>query len=217
MRRAAVFAAAAGAAALCASASAGPAPEAPERKVLALPGGVELALVRLPGGPWLGETEVTQEQWASVMGSNPSEYAMTNHPVESVAFDGAVAFCTALGALPGVAESGLSFRLPADGEWERACLAGAERPPSGPGLDKTAAHRENARGLHVEAGSFEPNAFGLRDMLGNVWEWVESPDGHVMRGGCAFTPPEDFQALPRAVRNAPGYAHFGLGFRVAAQ
>ncbi|MBR1837589.1 MAG: formylglycine-generating enzyme family protein, partial [Kiritimatiellae bacterium] len=200
-----------------------PAAADPGRRSVALPGGVALHLVRLPGGPWIAECETTQPQWTAVLGYNPSAWPddpvgdRPPRPVETVTIEQARAFCAALSGIQAALEAGLRFRLPTDAEWERACLAGGSAPATAEELDRAAVHRENGWSKAHPAKSREPNAYGLYDMLGNVWEWVEAPDGNVFRGGCAFTPPEMMlSGPPRAVRNAPGYAHSGLGFRVCA-
>ncbi len=83
-------------------------------------------MVPIPGRDYLmGKYEVTQAQWAAVMGGNPSRYKGADHPVECVSWDDCQAFLAKLNAHPAAASSGLVFRLPSEEEWEYACRAGA--------------------------------------------------------------------------------------------
>lgn len=130
----------------------------------------------------MGVTEVTQEQWRRVMGSNPSRFKESelNAPVESVSWDDARAFLKKLNARSG----NVRYRLPTEAEWEYACRAGTWTPYAfGETLGADQANLEGevvegnrTYGLHrrrtVPVGSFQPNTFGLHDMHGNVCEWV---------------------------------------------
>ena len=83
-------------------------------------------MVQIPGADFLmGKYEVTQAQWASVMGENPSIFKGADHPVENVSWDDCQAFLERLNALPVARASGLVFRLPTAAEWETACRAGS--------------------------------------------------------------------------------------------
>ena len=93
---------------------------------IALPRGVELAMVRIPGKDyWMGKFQVTQAQWEAVMGVNPSEFEGADNPVENVSWDDCQAFLEKLTAHPAARASGLVFRLPTEEEWETACRAGS--------------------------------------------------------------------------------------------
>ncbi len=110
-----------------------------ETKILDLPGGVKLLLSKLPNGPWLGAFEVTQAQFLSILGENPSivgdprrldvmsqhpwQYRTGDRPVDNVRIASAAAFLRTLSALPCAKEAGLSFRLPTCAEWVRFCGA----------------------------------------------------------------------------------------------
>ncbi|MDR3110408.1 MAG: formylglycine-generating enzyme family protein [Planctomycetaceae bacterium] len=131
--------------------------------------------VTLTRGFWLGETEVTQEQWKAVMGHNPSYHNGANiHPVERVGLADCKEFIARLNGL-GVAPSGYKFSLPTEAQWEYACRAGTTGPYASVlyaaawyGEYKEYGYKQN--GTH-EVGTREPNAWGLYDMHGNVSEW----------------------------------------------
>jgi formylglycine-generating enzyme required for sulfatase activity len=162
---------------------------------------------------YLGVYEVTQAQYEKVMGKNPSSFPVAkvgnenaDLPVENVSWNDAVEFCKKLSDLPEEKKAGREYRLPTEAEWEYGCRAGS----------KTAYAFDDEEGLLPEYGWFnrkssgrthtvgllEPNAWGLYDMHGNVWEWcsdrygdypkgaVSDPSGpkegsyRVIRGGC---------------------------------
>jgi formylglycine-generating enzyme len=129
---------------------------------------------------WLGVHEVTQAQYTNVMGVNPSVFTRAiledgdQHPVENVSWDEAVEFCRRLTER----EFGeRSYRLPTEAEWEYACRAGSKGKAYafGDSLLPTQANtldaREKTKGRTTAVGSYKPNAWGLFDMHGNVWEW----------------------------------------------
>lgn len=123
---------------------------------------------------FMGEYEVTQEQWKKVMGSNPSYFQGNKvnddagqHPVESVSWQDAREFINKLNAL----EKGrYVYRLPSEFEWEYAARAGAKDDISWAEIGSMAVI---ATLKTNKVGTKKPNAWGLYDMLGNVWEWVE--------------------------------------------
>lgn len=155
------------------------------------------------GGPFaLSETPITQEQFEAVMGYDPSHFAgRRRHPVESVSWHEAAAFCNALatveglvpffalageerqvwvtGILPEGGEGG-GFRLPTEAEWEYACRAGTTTRywwgDGADGLDTHAWWRNNS-GEQTQPVGHEGrrNLWGLADMIGNVWEWCLDP------------------------------------------
>src|SRR5262249_40864042 len=117
---------------------------------------------------YLGKYPVTQAQWEAVMGTNPSEYkGHPNHPVEHVSWNDAYAFLYQLNKL----EGGGDYRLPTEAQWEYACRAGTETPRYHPDINAIAWYRGNSHGHLQPVGQKLPNAWGLYDMLGNVWEW----------------------------------------------
>ncbi|MBI5766755.1 MAG: formylglycine-generating enzyme family protein [Verrucomicrobia bacterium] len=131
--------------------------------------------VTLTRGYWLGQTEVTQAQWQGVIEDNPLPFFTrgSDRPVETVAWDMAMIFCTKLterersaGRLP----PGYAYTLPTEAQWEYACRAGTTGPFAGE-IDALAWHEGNSGGQTHPVGQKRPNAWGLYDMHGNVQEW----------------------------------------------
>ena len=134
---------------------------------------------------WLGETEVTQEQYWAVTGKNPSGFIGGAYPVECVSWEEAMAFCKMLtkkerenGTLP----AGYEYTLPTEAQWEYACRVGTTTPFSfGSTLngDKANCNGNYPYGTDegkylfntTAVGRYAPNVWGLYDMHGNVWEW----------------------------------------------
>ena len=206
--------------------------------------------VRLTQPFLLAATETTQRQWQDLMGMNPSAYAGDDLPVESVDWFAAVRFCNSLssheGLTPAYEIQGADqvrwlpdadgYRLPTEAEWEYACRAGTTtRWASGDhagDLDRIAWHGGVSGGAPRPVSQLEPNAWGLYDMHGNVWEWcwnwsatypsrfVTDPTGprggksRVIRGGAWDT---GALSCRSAEHNAakPGLRGGMIGFRVA--
>ncbi len=120
--------------------------------------------VTLTKGFWMARTEVTQAQWESVMGNNPSLHAGDgNLPVEQVSIRAVGKFCKKTG-----------LQLPTEAEWEYACRAGTSGPYAGRGnLDAMGWYEGNSGDRTHPVGQKAPNAWGLLDMHGNVEEWCE--------------------------------------------
>jgi formylglycine-generating enzyme required for sulfatase activity len=123
---------------------------------------------------YLGKYTVTQGQWEAVMGVNPSYFkGDLDRPVEYVSWDDTQQFIRRLTAK----ESGVIYRLPTEAEWEYACRAGSTTAYSfgdDPGqLYRYGWYRNNAGDTTHPVGHRTPNAWGLYDMHGNVWEWVQ--------------------------------------------
>jgi formylglycine-generating enzyme required for sulfatase activity len=186
---------------------------------------------------WLGRTEVTQEQWTRVMGTNPSRFAgCPECPVENVTWIDARKFLEK----PNAAEGG-GFRLPTEAEWEYACRTG-ERPDTA-AIDDAHANfdaRYPVRGGRpgrylgrpAAVASFPADRLGLSDMKGNVWEWCADgyaayPPGpavdpvgpasaprKVIRGGSWYFDGASCRCAAR-YSHAPADRGFSLGFRVA--
>ena len=130
--------------------------------------------VEISRGFWLGQYEVTQGQWEAVMGDNPSLYRGDDRPVESVFWYDVHEF---IGRLNAAAGDSL-YRLPTEAEWEYACRAGTSTRWSfgddESRLTNYAWYDDNTRPWSTRAvGQKLPNPWGLYDMYGNVWEWVQ--------------------------------------------
>jgi formylglycine-generating enzyme required for sulfatase activity len=193
----------------------------------------------------LGRFEVTQRQWEAVMGSNPSSFRACGPdcPVENVSWNDAQEFVRRLSQ-----RTGQNYRLPSEAEWEYAARAGsataypwgerASRDHANYGADICCSGRAEGRDRWVETapvGQFPANAFGLHDMHGNLWEWVQDvwhdnyagapsdgsawmsggdPARRVLRGGSWSIAPQFLRSAYRN-RNAPDGRNFITGFRIA--
>ncbi len=117
----------------------------------------------------LGVTEVTQNQWETVMGNKPSYiFESPDHPVEMVSWNDAAAFCRRLSET----DDEYDYRLPTEAEWEYACRAGTKGDFYGP-VDEIAWHLENSGDTTHRVATKRPNPWGLYDMSGNVHEWCQ--------------------------------------------
>ncbi len=190
----------------------------------------------------MGQYPVTQEQWAAVMDWTPPYRCQgAKRPVDRVSWRDSQEFCQRLSA-----RTRRAFRLPSEAEWEYACRAGATTPfYVGPTITTDQANYVGEhtflgepKGVYrhgtTDVGSFPPNAFGLYDMSGNVWEWcadawhddyVGAPsDGSVwespttsyrtLRGGCWHDPPGLCRSAAR-LKQAPDQGEDFFGLRVA--
>ena len=138
--------------------------------------------VTLSRGFWMAKTEVTQAQWQAVMGQNPSEFKGANRPVENVSWNDAREFLTKVNAILGNTDGG-KMVLPTEAQWEYAARAGETGLYSGGTLDEVAWYDDNSGSETHPVGTKKPNAWGLHDMLGNVWEWCADRYVSKLEGG----------------------------------
>ena len=194
--------------------------------------------VRLMKPFYLAKYEVTQAEWKAVMGNNPSKFPDDWNPVEQVSWDDCQGFLKKLQSEIRNPKSEFSFALPTEAQWEYACRADTQtRFYFGDDLDYKeladyAWFDGNSGGRTHPVGEKKPNAWGLYDMSGNVWEWCEDwyggyaqevvtdptgPDrggSRVSRGGGWRRPGTDCRSAQRG-GNAPGYRDDRLGCRFA--
>ena len=146
----------------------------------------------------IGKYEITQKQWSAVMGKKNAPFAFKgeNLPVESVSWTEAQSFLAALNKLEGKAR----FRLPTEAEWEYCCragsageygLAGENAPITKENLADHAWFSANSGNKTHPVGARKPNAWGLCDMHGNVWEWVADWYGATFYTAAAQTDPQN--------------------------
>ena len=189
-------------------------------------------------GFWMGKYEVTQAQWQVVMGKNPSYFKGADRPVEMVSWNDAQAFLKKLNAAVETrGRASLQFRLPSEAEWEYAARAGTQTAYSfgdDPArLGDYAWFDDNSDKETHPVGQKKPNAFGLYDMHGNVWEWCQDTYGDynetpkdgsaygslgdekakVLRGGSWGVNPLNCRSANRD-RNVPDDRNFLIGARV---
>ena len=190
---------------------------------------------------FIGKFEVTQEQYQQIMGSNPSNFKGAKRPVEKVSWNDAVDFCEKLSQ-----KTGRKYRLPSEAEWEYACRAGTTTPfhfgetittelaNYDGNYTYASAPKGKSRQETTEVGSFPPNAFGLYDMHGNVWEWCQDTwhdsykgapsDGsawiysnnpyQILRGGSWISNPEYCRSAYRDYTDTRDNFNAFIGFRV---
>ncbi|WP_084795894.1 formylglycine-generating enzyme family protein [Pseudonocardia asaccharolytica] len=176
---------------------------------------------------------VTQDEYAEITGEWPGAAHGTRLPVEGVSWWDAIRYCNVLsertGRTPAYHVRGDEiewdttadgYRLPTEAEWEYACRAGMTGPRYGP-LDEVAWHRGNSDERIREVGTKQPNAWGLHDTLGNVWEWcwdLYDPEVYgtyrVLRGGGWFDEHWSCRASVRR-RSHPTFRVDDVGFRIA--
>ena len=210
---------------------------------------------------YIGVYEVTQAEYERVMGNNPSFFSSTGvgkgdvagrsterFPVEQVPWHDAVEFCRRLSSLSAEQQAGRVYRLPTEAQWELACRGGTHSPfHYGESLSSNQANVNGKYpygsaeqgpflGRTTEVGSYLPNALGLYDMHGNVWEWCadrygadyysksprsdpkgpESGTSRVIRGGGWRSDGRDCRSGFRYA-DMPSGRYYVMGFRVAMQ
>jgi len=236
-------------------APAAPTAAAPAELTLDLGGGVSMKLVLIPVGKfmmgeekdpvlvflfthevtiskpfYMGATEVTQAQYQAIMGTNPSNFKGATNPVDSVSWNDAADFCKKLSE-----KTRQAVRLPTEAEWEYACRAGSKTGFSfgdaEEALGDYAWYRANSGDTTHPVGQKKPNAWGLYDMHGNLYEWCANwygdyPKGaltdpqdpasgkeRVLRGGSWSHGPDNCRAAYR-YRITPDFRYINFGFRV---
>ncbi|MDL2268479.1 formylglycine-generating enzyme family protein [Desulfosarcina sp. OttesenSCG-928-A07] len=182
---------------------------------------------------YLGKYAVTQEQWYAVMGENPSKFKGRTHPVEQVSWNDTQDFIKKLNQK----ESSNQYRLPTEAEWEHAARAGSQTAycfgDDESQLKDYAWYRANSEEQAHPVGQKKPNAWGLYDMHGNVWEWCQDwyevfplqdvidpqgPDSgarRVSRGGGWGYSARNCRSAHRRNYDSPGFRFNDLGFRLA--
>ena len=202
---------------------------------------------------FMGKYLVTQAQWETVigknnfwqviMGNNPSRFKGENHPVENVSWYDATEFCRKLSQI-----TGKKYSLPSESQWEYACRAGTTTPfyfgetitSELVNYNGYSSYRNAPKGEYrretTNVGIFPPNAFGLYDMHGNVWEWCQDvwhpnyegaptdgsawktggkSNGRTFRGGCWYQYSWDCRSAGRDGSYA-NYRTSRWGFRVVS-
>jgi formylglycine-generating enzyme required for sulfatase activity len=188
---------------------------------------------------FIGKYPLTQAQYQAIMGNNPAYFNGNNRPVECVSWDDGVAFCQKLSQ-----KTGKNYKLPSEAQWEYACRAGTTTPfyfgesitPYLVNYDGNYAYAAAPKGQYrkqtTDVGTFPPNAFGLYDMHGNVWEWCEDDwqenyinapvngsalisrsDYKLLRGGSWSSNPDYCRSACRHHHNLDGN-YYAIGFRV---
>ena len=152
--------------------------------------------VTISKGFWIGRTEVTEEAYRKVTGADEGILRRANRPANSAAWEGAKAYCDAV-----------AMRLPTEAEWEYAARAGSAASRYGE-LDRIAWYDGNSGQQPHDVAGKEPNAWGLYDMLGNVWEWTAD-----WYGRYAPEPAAD----PQGPATGPFRVRRGGGSRVGAK
>ena len=199
--------------------------------------------VKLTEGYWLGKYEVTQGQWKKVMGNNPANFTScgSDCPVEKISWEDTQDFIRKLNG-----RGNGSFKLPSEAQWEYAARAGTTTPfsfgdnitTSEANYDGNYPYNGNAKGRYrqttVAVGSFPANSWGLHEMHGNVWEWVNDwygkypsgtvidPEGpssgryRVLRGGSWSLNARHLRSAGRDY-GSPSVRHYNLGVRLVRQ
>ena len=207
--------------------------------------GVQFRMREIPAGGGvasflMAETEVTQELYEAVMGSNPSQFTGDDQrPVEQVSWEDAIVFCNTLSGLLGLTpvyqgtdndatmdESGNGFRLPFESEWEWAARGGQNFTYAGSeNLDDVGWYDDNSGGTTHPVGQKKANGYGLFDLSGNIFEWCnddyENPGhyrpgaGQRVRRGGGWDFSARFCHVAFRFRSAPFSRSYILGLRLS--
>jgi len=185
-------------------------------------------------GYWIGKYEVTQSDFLSIIGTNPSRFEGFNKPVETVSWYDAVIFCKRLTAeerTAGRLPPNFEYRLPTEGEWEFAAQGGTKsrgyKYSGSDNIDSVAWYSSNSGRKTHNVGTKSGNELGIYDMSGNVQEWCNElyakgeyrgryrGRGTVPRGGCWNYGAKYCPSAFRGNRYKTNYRYFDTGFRIA--
>ena len=190
---------------------------------------------------FISKYPLTQAQYQAIMGENPARFKGANRPVEKVSWNNAVDFCQKLSQ-----KTGNNYKLPSEAQWEYACRARTTTPfyfgesitPDLVNCNGNYPYASAPKGQYrkqtTEVGTFPPNAFGLYDMHGNVWEWCQddwhdnyanapndgsawtsqSGNRKLLRGGSWNDGPDYCRSASRNTLNLLDFSTYGIGFRV---
>jgi len=196
-----------------------------------------MEMITVPAGEVTLSDRRTQRSWtvgveSFLLAPGPVTRESGRLPLVEVSWEDALRFCNTVSEREGLApayrlepevtwdRSANGYRLPTEAEWEHACRAGTTGPRYGP-LDEIAWYRENSAESVHEVGEKAPNAWGLHDMLGNVWEWCWDVydaevygEYRVLRGGGWFDEHWSCRASVRR-RSHPTFRVDDVGFRLA--
>ena len=158
-------------------------------------------------GFWIGRTEVTQVAYMRVMNADPSFYKGADLPADRIGWTDATAYCSRIG-----------MRLPTESEWEWAAYGGTAELPKEP-LGALAWYDPNSNDSTHPVATKLSNGYGLWDILGNVWEWVQDAGKesgeHILKGGSFYNSARDVRVSGRL--SAPSdLRHRDIGFRCAS-
>ncbi len=173
---------------------------------------------------YMGKYEVTNKEYCQYDPKHKGEWSDSDYPVESVDWDDARGYCQWLSQ-----KTGKNYRLPTEAEWEYACRAGSSTDyywgedmnreiGDSPNTGNFVWYNKNSDNQLHSVGQKKPNAWGLYDMVGNVFEWCgdcyDVPNlGRVYRGGSYSS--DGYNCVPRLSNSSsPSYRYINLGFRV---
>ncbi|MBI5331550.1 MAG: SUMF1/EgtB/PvdO family nonheme iron enzyme [Betaproteobacteria bacterium] len=175
----------------------------------------EPEMAAIPGRNYeMGKYEVTQAEWVSVMKVNPSTFRGEELPVEKVSWQEVQEYIRRLNQI-----TGKNYRLPTEEEWKHACYGGNEQEYCGGShLSSLAWHQDNAYSQTHRVGQKQANGYGLHDMSGNVWEWVQdcygNCDHRIVHGGSWYLGAAEARVAARYWYD-PNYSYNDVGFRLA--